>query len=281
MDSNSQAPERVLPAYGGGDKRMRVERMFDRIATRYDVMNRLMSFGLDAGWRRALVRTARALVPPHGGASALDVATGTGDVAWALWRAGYRVTGIDIAEGMLEVARNKRAPAAPSARGPRAVGDGAAHGAQPTAPAAPTFARADALALPFPDRSFDLVTVAFGVRNFADLDQGLRELVRVTRPGGAVLVLELTTPSAPVVSTIHRAFTHAVLPRLGATVTAEPEAYRYLPASVAALGTATQLAHRFAAATAGDVAENVAVNVAVRPLALGAVALVSARRGAR
>jgi demethylmenaquinone methyltransferase / 2-methoxy-6-polyprenyl-1,4-benzoquinol methylase len=191
--------------------------MFDRIALVYDRMNSVMTAGLHHRWRERAADLAR--VGP--GSRALDVATGTGDLAIALERRGASVAGIDFAPAMLEVARRK----APGI----------------------SFQRGDALALPYGDGEFDAVTVAFGARNFADLDRGLREMSRVTRAGGRVVVLEITTPEKPPLSWFFRGWFDHVVPVLG-RLAAEPEAYSYLPSSVRRFPGPRELAARMEAA---------------------------------
>ena len=144
--------------------------MFDSIAPAYDLMNRAMTLGIDHLWRARAVREVAARKPRE----ILDVATGTGDLAIRLARAavGSRVTGIDLSEGMLDIGRSKVAEAGLADR--------------------VTFAKADCLALPYPDASFDAVTVAYGVRNFEHLDRGYSEMARVLRPGGMLCVIELS-----------------------------------------------------------------------------------------
>jgi demethylmenaquinone methyltransferase/2-methoxy-6-polyprenyl-1,4-benzoquinol methylase len=199
----------LSPSYEGAAKTERVRTMFDRIAGRYDTLNRLISLGIDARWRDRVVRT----VVAHGATSVLDVATGTADLAIAMAAAGIPdVVGVDLSPGMLAVGREKVARTGLGVR----------------------LELADAAALPFEDASFDAITVAFGVRNFEDLGKGLRELVRVLRPGGLIAVLELSTPTAPLLRAAHRFYTMQILPRVGALVSGEGAAYRYLPASVAA-----------------------------------------------
>ncbi|HWM14730.1 MAG TPA: class I SAM-dependent methyltransferase [Gaiellaceae bacterium] len=176
-----------------------VEAMFDRISPVYDAMNRIMTAGLDRRWRRL---AAEAVVGP--GDEVLDACCGTGDLALAAERAGGRVTGLDFSERMLERARRKSA----SVR----------------------WVRGDVLALPFPDRSFDAVTVGFGIRNVEDLDAGLRELARVLRPGGRLGCLEITRPRG-VLRPFFRLWFDGVVPLLG-KVLPGGAAYTYLPASV-------------------------------------------------
>jgi demethylmenaquinone methyltransferase/2-methoxy-6-polyprenyl-1,4-benzoquinol methylase len=183
--------------------------MFDRIAGFYDRMNAVMSAGLDRSWRRRAAELA-ALEP---GDRALDVATGTGDLALELARAvnpGGEVVGVDFSERMLELARAK---------------------AQAQAVAQVRFETANALSLPFPDDSFDAATVGFGARNFSELERGLREMARVVRPGGRVVVLEITTPQRPPLSTFFELWFDRVVPLLG-RLAGDAQAYSYLPNSV-------------------------------------------------
>jgi demethylmenaquinone methyltransferase/2-methoxy-6-polyprenyl-1,4-benzoquinol methylase len=176
-----------------------VEAMFDRISPVYDAMNRVMTAGLDRRWRRL---TAEAVVAP--GDEVLDACCGTGDLALAAERAGGRVTGLDFSERMLERARRKSA----SVR----------------------WVRGDALALPFADESFDAVTVGFGIRNVDDLEAGLRELVRVLRPGGRLSCLEITRPRG-LLRPFFRLWFDGLVPLAG-KVLPGGAAYTYLPASV-------------------------------------------------
>jgi demethylmenaquinone methyltransferase/2-methoxy-6-polyprenyl-1,4-benzoquinol methylase len=180
-----------------------VRAMFDRIAGLYDLMNSVMTAGLHHRWRERAADLA-ALTP---GDRALDVATGTGDLALELARrvgpAG-EVVGSDFSEGMLEHARRKGSSAA-NVR----------------------FEQANALALPYADGEFAAATVGFGARNFSDLAQGLREMTRVVRPGGRVVVLEITTPTKPPLSTFFHLWFDRVVPMIG-----RDEAYTYLPNSV-------------------------------------------------
>jgi demethylmenaquinone methyltransferase/2-methoxy-6-polyprenyl-1,4-benzoquinol methylase len=178
-----------------------VRAMFDRIAGPYDLMNSVMTAGLHHRWRARAADLA--CVGP--GSRALDVATGTGDLAIELAGRGAEVVGSDFSEGMLDVARRK------------AGGIRWEHG--------------NALALPYEDGSFDAATVGFGARNFSDLSRGLGEMARVVRPGGRVVVLEITTPQRPPLSTFFSLWFDRVVPLLG-KLAAEPEAYTYLPSSV-------------------------------------------------
>jgi demethylmenaquinone methyltransferase/2-methoxy-6-polyprenyl-1,4-benzoquinol methylase len=199
-----------------------VRAMFDRIARVYDRMNSVMTAGMHHRWRERAADLAR--VGP--GSTALDVATGTGDLAIELARRGAEVTGSDFAPAMLEIARRK----APGLR----------------------FEEGDALGLAYPDASFDAVTVGFGARNFADLDRGVAEMARVTRPGGRVVVLEITTPEKPPLSWFFRAWFGHVVPQLG-RVAGDPDAYTYLPSSVRRFPGPADLGTRMAAAGLVDV----------------------------
>jgi demethylmenaquinone methyltransferase/2-methoxy-6-polyprenyl-1,4-benzoquinol methylase len=192
------------PAASGTLPEEQVRAMFDRIARVYDPLNSVMTAGLHQRWRERAADLAA--VGP--GNRALDVATGTGDLAVALAdrvAPGGEVVGCDFSEAMLELARAK----APALR----------------------FESANALDLPYEDDSFDAATVGFGARNFSDLPQGLREMTRVVRPGGRVVVLEITTPQRPPLSSFFRIWFDRVVPVLG-RIAGDPEAYSYLPNSV-------------------------------------------------
>jgi demethylmenaquinone methyltransferase / 2-methoxy-6-polyprenyl-1,4-benzoquinol methylase len=181
-----------------------VRAMFDRIARVYDLMNSVMTVGLHHRWRERAADRA-ALRP---GDRVLDVATGTGDLAIELRRrvgdAG-EVVGSDFSEGMLELAREKTSDV--------------------------RFEQANALELPYEDGEFDAATVGFGARNFSDLARGLAEMARVVRPGGRVVVLEITTPERPPLSLFFRLWFDRLVPMLGRAA-GDPEAYSYLPDSV-------------------------------------------------
>ena len=199
--------ERVNPYRG--DTRCKTEQvrdMFDSIAPAYDFMNRMMTFGIDRLWRRKAVRMLAS--GPH--ADILDVATGTGDLALLLARSlrPATVTGIDLSEGMLEVARRKAS----------ADTGAAASGTKMT------FLAADCLHLPMPDGTYDLVTAAYGVRNFEHLLRGYREMYRVLRPGGTLCVIELSTPTSPLVKPLYRFYTRHIIPLAGRIVSRDVRA---------------------------------------------------------
>jgi demethylmenaquinone methyltransferase / 2-methoxy-6-polyprenyl-1,4-benzoquinol methylase len=201
-----------------------VAAMFDRIAPRYDRLNRLLSGGVDTAWRREAVREALRDEP----ARVLDVATGTADLALMLKRARpeAEVIGVDFAEAMLAVGRDKVRRAG--------VDLLLLHG--------------DALALPFEDASFDALTVAYGLRNFADVDAGLREMRRVLRPGGRAVVLEFPPPPANLAGRVLRWYGRTVMPTLGGWISGDRTAYAYLPASTEAFLAPDDLALALSAA---------------------------------
>lgn len=171
---------------------------FDKIACSYDRLNRIMSLGLDRRWRKSAVKGL------HG--SVLDVACGTGDMASELCSRGCTVVGVDLSEEMLAIARRK-------------VVNG-------------KWEIADAENLPFEDGSFDAVTCAFGVRNFVHLKQGLSEMLRVLKPGGTMVILELATPDCAVVKPFYRLYTRHIIPWLGSRIAGNRDAYTYLPDSI-------------------------------------------------
>lgn len=187
--------------------------MFDAIAERYDRLNRLLSLGVDGRWRALAVRS----MALRDGARVLDVATGTGDMLLMLaaMHRGLHLVGIDPAARMLDVARAKLSR--------RGLGD-------------VTLAQGDAQALPFADHSFDATCIAFGIRNVPDRLQGLREMARVTRPGGRVVVLELGTPRGRALGALARWYIRQVVPWVGALLSRRA-AYRYLERSIAAFPT--------------------------------------------
>ncbi len=206
-----------------------VRAMFGEIAPRYDLLNRLLSAGVDQRWRRLAVRLALEKDPRR----VLDVATGTGDVALLLKRArpAAGVVGGDFTPEMLELARAKAERAGLEVR----------------------FVEADALALPFADGSFDAVTVAFGFRNFADYERGLAEFRRVLAPGGRAVILEFPPPPRGLLGRVYRFYFGRVLPRIGGVISGKPEAYRYLPSSVASFPEPERLAEMMRAAGFVDV----------------------------
>ncbi|HVW26597.1 MAG TPA: bifunctional demethylmenaquinone methyltransferase/2-methoxy-6-polyprenyl-1,4-benzoquinol methylase UbiE [Polyangiaceae bacterium] len=193
--------------------------MFDKIADRYDLLNRLLSLGIDQGWRQQAV--AELELGPS--ADVLDIATGTGDLAIleATTHPGCRVQGVDPSSRMLDIGRKKVERAGLSAR--------------------VTLVQGSAESLPFEPRSFDGVSIAFGIRNVVDRPRALREMARVTRPGGRVVVLELSEPRSGILGPLARFHVHSVVPFLGGLISGSRE-YRYLQQSIAAFPPAEQFA---------------------------------------
>ena len=198
--------------YAEGEQRAaRVNQLFTAIAARYDLINDLQSFGLHRLWKRRLLRLAH----PQPGLRALDLCCGTGDVALALARRGAETTGLDFTENMLAVA-NHRVDAENSHR-------------PPGAPALPVkFVRGDALQIPYPDASFDIVTISYGLRNLADLDLGLREMHRVTRPGGRILVLDFGKPDNALWRGIYFSYLRHIVPLLCRFFSGARETHGYI-----------------------------------------------------
>ncbi|WP_027482227.1 bifunctional demethylmenaquinone methyltransferase/2-methoxy-6-polyprenyl-1,4-benzoquinol methylase UbiE [Deinococcus pimensis] len=206
------------------DKAEGVQEMFAQIAPRYDLLNRVLSFGVDRGWRRAATTEALRRNP----ARVLDVATGTADFALELKRRapGAEVVGCDFVPQMLEIGRRKAAALGLDVR----------------------LEEGDALHLPYPDGSFDVVTCAFGFRNFADYARGLSEFHRVLRPGGRLVLLEFPPPRPGLFGALFRFYFNHVLPRVGALVSGSAGAYTYLPESVLAFPDPDRLARMMLAA---------------------------------
>jgi demethylmenaquinone methyltransferase/2-methoxy-6-polyprenyl-1,4-benzoquinol methylase len=209
----------VTETLHGAEKARFVSAMFSRIARRYDLMNGLMTLGMHHNWRRVAAR--QTIASPDG--PALDLATGTGDLAIDLAEVHPHrtVVGADFSLGMLAVARDKL------------------DGLEETRRV--RLLAADALSLPFATRTFACVTSAFLLRNLADLEQGLREMQRVTRPGGRVVALEITQMRAPGFTALFRFYFHHVVPWIGQLVGGDREAYSYLPQSVDRFVTPSEL----------------------------------------
>lgn len=223
-----------------------VRRMFDRIVPRYDLMNRVMTGGRDAAWRKMVATRAAAANPA---AVVLDVATGTGDLAFALRDAGAAlVVGLDFSREMIVAAvRKARRRARPA-----------------------SFLIGDALSLPFENGTFDACTVSFGLRNMADYDAALAEMIRILRPGGTFLCLEMTPFRRPIAGPLFRIYFDRLVPLVGGLLSGNFSAYRYLPRSVEAFPPAHELAERMRSAGLKDVEYSL--------LALGAVAIHSGTR---
>lgn len=201
----------VKPYSQEGSKKEQVAKMFDNISARYDFLNHLLSLGIDKGWRRKVVRFIRSHQPK----TILDIATGTGDLAIALSKIeGTTITGLDISAGMLKVGEEKIIKKGLNDRITMQLGDSEN--------------------LPFEDNSFDAITVAFGVRNFENLEAGLKEMNRVLKPGGQVAVLEFSQPTSFPFKQIYGFYFRYILPTIGKLVSKDASAYTYLPESVGA-----------------------------------------------
>ena len=204
--------QEVIKPYGEGEKAQQVEQMFDNIAPTYDKLNHRLSWDIDRGWRRKAISQLQ----PHAPKTLLDIATGTGDFAIlaAQMLKPDRLVGADISEGMMEIGREKVKRL----------------GLQDVI----SFEREDCTALSYPDASFDAVTAAFGIRNFADLDQGLREMCRVLKPGGHLSIVELTTPPQFPMKQLFRVYSHTILPVYGRLISRDGSAYSYLTKTIEA-----------------------------------------------
>lgn len=204
--------EKIKPYGEEGEKGHQVERMFDRIAHSYDLLNHCLSLGIDKRWRRAAINSLR----PYAPKKMLDVATGTGDFALLAARTlePESLLGVDISEGMLEVGRKKILQAG--------LAD------------VVSFRREDCMALSLPDGEYDALTVAYGIRNFQDLDRGLSEMYRVLRPGGRLVIIELTAPRRFPMRQLFWLYSHVLMPLVGRLVSRDSKAYSYLPATMEA-----------------------------------------------
>lgn len=213
--------EKINPYDDGRCKTEQVRDMFDSIAPAYDFMNRMMTFGIDKLWRLRAVNMLRRKSPQH----ILDVATGTGDLAMLMFKKLHpgRITGIDLSPGMIAVAEKK-------------VADAGLSGAI-------RFMNEDCLDLPFPPEVFDCITVAYGVRNFEHLDRGYAEMYRVMQRGGALCVIELSTPRSPLVKPFYKFYTRYIIPWVGKAVSRDVRAYSYLPESIAAVPQGDEMLH--------------------------------------
>lgn len=213
--------ELVNPYDSNRQKSEQVEEMFDSIAPAYDFMNTAMTFGLHRMWRNAALKASMArLVPVSSGQTRkiLDIATGTGDVAFQLHRhfPEAEITGVDLSEGMLKVAQSKLEKMNDCAREKL------------------RFEKGDSLALGYDDETFDMITVAYGVRNFEHLRRGYAEMWRVLRKGGVLCVIELSEPQSPILHWFYSVYSRKIIPAVGRMVSGDSRAYTYLPESISA-----------------------------------------------
>lgn len=204
--------EEIKPYSNKGEKGEQVERMFDAIAPTYDTLNHRMSWNIDKGWRRKAVKQLAPFAPKD----MLDVATGTGDFAimQARMLQPRQIVGADISEGMMDIGRRKVKEA----------------GLDSTI----CFKKEDCMALTFDDETFDAVTAAFGIRNFPNLDKGLKEMCRVLKKGGHISIVELTTPVTFPMKQLFKIYSHTVLPVYGKLISNDKSAYSYLTATIEA-----------------------------------------------
>ena len=211
--------QEVIKPYGEGEKAKQVEEMFDNIAPSYDKLNHRLSWNIDKGWRRKAIRQLAPFKPQ----TLLDIATGTGDFAIlaAEMLHPQKLVGADISEGMMEIGRKKVRE----------------KGLQDII----SFDKEDCLHLSYQDETFDAVTAAFGIRNFASLDSGLREMRRVLRKGGHLSIVELTSPVSFPMKQLFHVYSHTVLPVYGRLISKDTSAYSYLTKTIEAFPQGEQM----------------------------------------
>lgn len=202
--------EKILPYNNEEQKGEQIERMFNSISTKYDLLNHTLSLGFDKGWRRKGINYLKPFHPNL----ILDVATGTGDLAISMYeilKAG-QVIGADISEGMMQIGRTKVERAGYTGQ--------------------ILFEKQDCLALTYKDETFDAVTAAFGIRNFEDIGKGLAEMYRILKPGGHIMILELSSPEKFPMKQLYNIYSRVVIPQVGKFFSKDKKAYSYLPASI-------------------------------------------------
>lgn len=211
--------EKIKPYGQEGEKKQQVERMFDRIAPTYDELNHRLSWNIDKGWRKKAIKQLQPFAPQ----TILDIATGTGDFAIlsAKMLQPKQLIGADISVGMMEIGKRKVA---------------AAHLDHIVC-----FQKEDCLALSFANHSFDAVTAAFGIRNFQDLDSGLKEIYRVLKPGGHLSIVELTKPVSFPMKQLFKVYSHTLLPFYGKLLSKDKNAYKYLTSTIEAFPQGEQM----------------------------------------
>ncbi len=215
--------QETIKPYNNGEKTTQVEQMFDNIAPTYDTLNHRLSWDIDRGWRKKAIKQLQ----PYQPQSILDIATGTGDFAIlaAEMLKPARLVGADISEGMMEIGRKKVAE-----RGMQHI---------------ISFEKEDCLHLSYADNTFDAVTAAFGIRNFSDLDQGLREMCRVLKKGGHLSIAELTTPVSFPMKQLFHIYSHTILPIYGRLISKDDAAYSYLTKTIEAFPQGEQMVDIF------------------------------------
>lgn len=208
--------EEIKPYSEKGEKAVQVEQMFNHIATTYDTLNHRLSWNIDRYWRRRLIKSIPRSADNRSALAILDVATGTGDLAISMGQAfpEAKITGVDLAEGMLTVAEKKAEEKHLQDR--------------------LSFQKDDALNLSFAENSFSVVTAAFGIRNFQELNKGLSEMYRVLKPGGHLRIIELTTPVSFPMRWLFWIYSHTLLPLYGRMLSKDASAYSYLTATIEA-----------------------------------------------
>jgi len=204
--------QETINPYHDGEKATQVEQMFDHIAPTYDKLNHRLSWDIDRGWRKKAIRQ----LDPYSPQTILDIATGTGDFAIMAAEMLHpeKLIGADISEGMMQIGREK------------VIQKGLDN--------IIAFEKEDCLALSYPDGNFDAVTAAFGIRNFANLDKGLKEMCRVLKPGGHLSIVELTTPVSFPMKQLFHVYSHTVLPLYGRIISRDTSAYSYLTKTIEA-----------------------------------------------
>lgn len=231
----------VTPYQDNRNKKEQVEEMFDNIAHRYDFLNHLLTLGIDITWRKKAVKYLAPIQPK----TILDIATGTGDFAFeSLVLKPEKVTGFDLSEGMMSIGRQKAADMKVSQQ--------------------VEFVKGDSEKMPFADNSFDAITVGFGVRNFENLEAGLKEMLRVLKPGGRVAILEASMPQNTIIRWLFSLYFGKVVPMIGRLFSKDVRAYSYLPESVQAFPKGLEFV---------KILENIGFsNVKWQPLTFGACA---------